>query len=415
MRKFTIFKTVFKKEFKSLFRGGQSLIFSLLVPILMMPFLLTLLLSVEKNIIKEIKSPKLTVFVVDGDTEINILSDLETYKDEYNFINDVILGPITPKYIPTDDVIQSFYKEEINLALYFDADFLEKIDEGAFNIKLIYNASYTSGLAHSESMEMILTAFKDGLIDYRLKKNLGSSLEEINPINVTTFPLQDSYPLVKKQGLNSAFLIMFVPTIIIGFISFGSSAASAELFSLEKEKNTLESLLSTSANRKIILFAKITVGAIFSIVSSLGNFLSIVLSYYLNHDMVSNGSIYFKGDAIFWLFLSLTSLSLFTAILNCTVYIYSKSNKNAAAVNSLLLMIPMTLSFLVGSISPAQIPFWSIFVPFIGTVLSAKMAFVGYISILNLVISSSVNILLIVSLLWFSKKRFLSEKVLQYD
>src|SRR5690606_8915012 len=129
--------------------------------------------------------------------------------------------------------------------------------------------------------------------------------------------------------------------------------ASSELFILEKEKHTLESLLTTSSKRKYIVLGKLTVNAVFSVIGAICQLLSLVIAYFLNEQSFQDSYIYFKSNTLISMAFALLSLSLLAAILNALVYVFSKSNRSASAASSLLTLGPILLSYAIMTLSPS--------------------------------------------------------------
>lgn len=405
------YKIVFKKEFKILLRGGMSLLLSIILPLIILPFALSLIISSEQKINKELNSPKIALYIVHNEIEHNIDSSTVEYKRQFNYVNDIILKSLTPNYQIVEDINKAFIYEKVNVALYIDSDVVEKVSSGKINIKLIYNSTYSSGIKNAQHIIKLISAYSMKVSDLRLQTQ-GSSLDEVSGMIFTQKTLQEAYPNKKVEGLNNLMLITIVPTIIIGFISFGSSSVSSELFSLEKEKNTLESLLTTSANRKNIVLSKLSVSVLFGVFGSICQVLSLVIAVLINSSYFTSSSIYFSSSSILLLVFSLFSLTLLASILNVFVYVFSKNHRNASALSSILMIGPVLLSYVVMNMSPSSMSFFFMFIPFIGTVLSTKMAIVGAINYSYLVTSLIVNLILSSILIYFIVKRYCSEKIL---
>lgn len=405
------YKIVFKKEFKILLRGGMSLLLSIILPLIILPFALSLIISSEQKINKELNSPKIALYIVHNEIEHNIDSSTVEYKRQFNYVNDIILKSLTPNYQIVEDINKAFIYEKVNVALYIDSDVVEKVSSGKINIKLIYNSTYSSGIKNAQHIIKLISAYSMKVSDLRLQTQ-GSSLDEVSGMIFTQKTLQEAYPNNKVEGLNNLMLITIVPTIIIGFISFGSSSVSSELFSLEKEKNTLESLLTTSANRKNIVLSKLSVSVLFGVFGSICQVLSLVIAVLINSSYFTSSSIYFSSSSILLLVFSLFSLTLLASILNVFVYVFSKNHRNASALSSILMIGPVLLSYVVMNMSPSSMSFFFMFIPFIGTVLSTKMAIVGAINYSYLVTSLIVNLILSSILIYFIVKRYCSEKIL---
>lgn len=173
------YKIVFKKEFKILLRGGMSLLLSIILPLIILPFALSLIISSEQKINKELNSPKIALYIVHNEIEHNIDSSTVEYKRQFNYVNDIILKSLTPNYQIVEDINKAFIYEKVNVALYIDSDVVEKVSSGKINIKLIYNSTYSSGIKNAQHIIKLISAYSMKVSDLRLQTQ-GSSLDEVS-------------------------------------------------------------------------------------------------------------------------------------------------------------------------------------------------------------------------------------------
>ncbi|MDR2867111.1 MAG: ABC transporter permease subunit [Acholeplasmatales bacterium] len=407
------FKTVLKKEFKSLFRGGLGLITSLILPLILMPLLMTIILSSNKKEDEQVNTPKLALYVQTADELINVDQNNSLYHEEIDYVLGTVLRTLNPSIVLVTDLNKALTFEKIDIALIFDADLLSKMEVGYFNINVVYNISDSSGIKFSSHILNLIANFSAALTELRLN-SLGFNGSEFVGVNYNTTTIQE-FSQNKIEGLNNQILITLVPTIIISFISFGSMTASSELFSLEKERNTLESLLSTGGKRREIVLAKVFVNLVFSLVGALFQLISVLLAYLINIKSFSDTVIYFRFETLLFLFIGLISLAILAAILNVFVYVFTKNNRGATAYSAILMLLPIIISYVVMTISPAGIHMAEIFIPFLGTVLAMRMAVAGAVNISYLIISSVINILLSGLLTYLIVKRYCSEKIFKVD
>jgi ABC-type Na+ efflux pump permease subunit len=378
-----------------------------------MPLLVTIILSTSKNEDALVNTPKMALYIKNEEELINVDQNNSVYKDEVDFILNIVLHSLNPTIVLTNDLNNALAFEDINIALVIDSDLLSKIEIGYFNIDVIYNVSFSGGIKFSSHILGLIANFSANITELRLN-NLGISGTELIAVNYNSKTIQE-FSLNKIQGLNNQILITLVPTVIIGFISFGSMTASSELFSLEKERNTLESLLSTGGKRHQIVLAKVVINLIFSLVGAFLQLLSVLLAYLINIKSFSDTVIYFKLDTLLFLFLGLISLSILAAILNVFVYVFAKNNRGATAYSAILMLLPIIISYFVMSLSPAGINIFEMFIPFLGTVLAMRMTIVGAVSIPYLSISAIINLVLSGLLTYLIIKRYCSEKVFKID
>lgn len=407
-----IFNIVLKKELKAMFRNGFSLIISLIVPIIIMPLIITILIKDDQKTDQNINNPKIAIILKDNQKEIPLDPNSNDHKKEFTYIKNEVLKGLEPTFIKPNNLYNQFTNEDINIALYISSNIADSVLSGKSDIKVVYNVSYASGAKYAQHILQILSIYSDSVKNKRIEA-LGSSLDNVTGINFNIETIQNSTLFDNKsEGLNNLLLISLVPVLIIGLLSAGSGASTSEMFSLEKERNTLESLLSTSADRKSILWAKLTVSFLFSIFNVLVEFLSIMLAYVINLSYFKDSKIYFAPQTIVLISFTVFSLSVFVSMLNSFIYVFAKNNKSAGSYSTMLVLLPIIISYFVMTLSPQSVEMWHIFIPFVGSVFSLKMAIIGAVNYIWMAISIIINLTLTSILLYFTIRRYNSEKLL---
>lgn len=407
----SVFRVVFKKEFKSIFRGGFSVLAALLIPLIMFPLMLSVIIKTQEKTINTINEPKIALYINKSDTKVNVDDNNTEFKEQFNYVKNDVLKGVNATYVDVNnDLGHALANEIVNVALYVDSDIKSKVLNGKTNISIFYNPAYESGKLYSEYINSRINEYSKQITEKRLAM-LGTSVEANQGLNVKIELMKNNYEGKRVEGIQNTLLLMLVPTLVIGMIAFGSSSVSSELFSIEKERNTLESLLSTSAKRSNILWAKVALCIMFSIISSCLEIVSIVIAYYINKSYFASSTIYFKPSTIALISLAIFSISLLASMLNIAVFVYAKNNKNANAYAGILTIAPMIISYVVMSISPSSVELWQILTPFLGSVFSIKTALIGAINVSHLLISTIISFILASGIMFLVFKRYTNEKI----
>lgn len=411
-----IFKKIFKKEIKGIFHGGVGVIISLLIPLFSIPILLTSLIKNNQSMEKILNSPKVALFIKEGENRTNINKDnLSSYESQFYFIKDSLLPDLDATYKMVKDEKQALINFDINLSITFPSNIKDNIKKGVSEVDIIYNNGDEYGLSYATNLMSHISLFSTSIENIRLLEltNNTISLDDINPIVFDYKSIQDAVKDSKVEGINNSFLNAIIPSFITLLISFGSVSASAEIFSNEKEKKTLESLLSTSAKRSTIFNAKMSVNILFAVISLVLEGIGLLFTILINFDYFSNSQIFFTPLSSFLMILTLLSVPLVSSTLSSFGFVYSKNSKQALAINTILQFLPTLTSMILIFAKIASInSLGFMFVPIVGSIFAFRLAAAGIVNISYLVISFVINISLTIIFFIISKRCFNSERMI---
>ncbi|WDC85509.1 ABC transporter permease subunit [Caloramator sp. mosi_1] len=145
-------------------------------------------------------------------------------------------------------------------------------------IKIIYDSESTNSQTALDVVEDIINSYKDEVVKRRLKAK-GIDISILKPIEVKNEPINK-----EKANQGALILTMLLPLYLIIYAITGPMAAAVDLGAGEKERGTLEPLLTTQASRMQLLFGKlfaITIMGIIGTTSSLTG-LYIAFKYSMN-------------------------------------------------------------------------------------------------------------------------------------
>ncbi|TNE70212.1 MAG: ABC transporter permease, partial [Bacteroidetes bacterium] len=193
-----------------------------------------------------------------------------------------------------------------------------------------------------------------------------------------------------------------------GFI--GCMYPAIDLFTGEKERGTLETLLTTPVLRWQILFGKMGVvvlsGLLAASCSLLGLFLSIeVLNIVENEELLAIVHSILDVKFIVMLYALLIPLTIFFAGVMIPIAVYAKSFKEAQSVITPLNIV-MVLPAMVGFFPGIELNAVTASIPVVNIVLATKELIAGTLDKWLLTISIGVMVLLAVSAVFVSYKRF---------
>jgi sodium transport system permease protein len=183
-----------------------------------------------------------------------------------------------------------------------------------------------------------------------------------------------------------------------------------DLFTGEKERGTIETLLTTPVARWQILFGKMGVVVLSGLMASLsalfGLFLSIeVFQLVEDKELLSIIHSILSPGFIFMLFSLLLPLTVFFAGVMIPISIYTKSFKEAQSIITPLNIV-MVLPAMVGFFPGIELNGITACIPVVNVVLATKELIAGTLDIGLLSLSFFVMVLLALTAIFVSYKRF---------
>ena len=363
---------VFFKEMKDLLRDKKTFLFGLIIPFLLIPtmlFIIDFSMSSKGNAEDD-------VYVAFSNTQNSFYEFCTIHK------NIKIVNVEDPKAALDTGKISAYIEPSDTL----DEDIINKKDPDI-------NIEFSSSSLGSMLSSTVITYYKE---IYSAMVSYLTSQEEYQITNIEDlkkFLLDESlnkvfleeYPLKSSKDLNidtsSLYFNMLVPMMLILYCCVGSSSTASDISAGEKERGTLEPLLSTGANRNSIiigkLFATTTMGLISGLCTVLG------LSFYL---VVSSGS---KAYAIsFFDVVALLLITLFTAMffaaVNLTLGVYSKSTKEAQTYLMPVSIISLIPTYFTYSMDLNSVNITHLSIPIVNVVCIIKEILAGAVNFLHL-------------------------------
>lgn len=319
------FLIVFKKELKDIFRDRKTIIFSILLPILVFPLIFNVMFKGMEDTSK--KATENINIAVKGDKNSSINNILKSQEN------------ITIKDV--EDPSKELKDGNIQLIIDIPKDFDKKIAEGKkVYVQMLVDESSNNSSVASNFVEHLFNGLSDKIVaDKLIAANINPDI--LKPFEVTV------KSGVSEGDINpmAAGFMNMIPSLIIILMISPTLAIAADLGAGEKERNTLEPLLSTSCNRNSLLWGKIVA---MSIVSAIALVLSLGSMYFAMQKLpgLEDGFSLSLTPTSFS-FILLISLLLLVAIcsLETCVSVYAKSVKEAGTYLSGLITPFMILSY----------------------------------------------------------------------
>ena len=384
----TIF-TVIKKELTDTLRDRKTLISAILLPALAMPLIILGVTKLQKNLMDKEQNKQLKVALI-GAPE-NIVSQFSD--STFLVVENVALAGVN----------DSIENGSIDALLEFDADFNKKISTlSSGGLKLYYKST---NLLVEKRIREKLDNYKAVIMNDRIKQ-LNISSETLEPLSIVKIDIASSKEQIGKM------IGGFIPYIFIILCFTGCMYPALDLITGEKERGTLETLLTVPASRfKILIGKTITialVGIAAAIMAIAGMFISLKFIDDIPQDFLNVINDLLGLKFILMLFAMLIPLSIFFAGLLSAIVVRASSFKEAQSYVTPLtfvIIIPAMIALMPG----VELTWQTAWIPILNIALATKEIIAGTIQSSQYLAVVGSLILLAVLAVFFSLKQFSKE------
>ena len=373
---------IFKKELKETLRDKRTLIMMLVIPILIFPLILNVVVGVSSSFEDSVENKTF---------KIGILGEQDDYLA--NKLNDIpnSFGPKTliPYHGDSIKMRKDLNEEKLDLIFIYDERFSEQINEMEAT-KLICSFDKTN-MGYEQRAQKYVQIIE---AEERLRRYEALNIDEqkITPFEIV---YENS---ASNQKMIGELIGGFLPYIFIAFGFMGCMYPAIDLFTGEKERGTIETLLTTPVSRWKFLVGKMLViilsGLMASFFALLGLFLSINFMDIIPDPEIMNviNQILSLGFVL-KLFLLLLPLTVFFAGIMIPIAVYTKTFKEAQSIIAPLNILVL-LPAMAGLFPGIELNIQTAMIPILNIVLTTKALIGGTIDYSLLALSFSVMVLL---------------------
>ncbi len=372
---------ILKKELRELFRDKKSLAMMLIIPI----FIPLIMLG------------------------MSALFEMQTNKDieEYNKIGFT--------YELSEEEKEIAKQMNIEIVNGSEEELRQKYDNGEIDLyitkdgnKYIINSDGSDNSSYAKNMmESYFNTYKQYLQGEYLTENNIDSNQVFNIITVeeNVFEQENFFGNYIK---NYAFLF------IIMAITVSATYPATDTTAGEKERGTLETLLTFPIKSKDIIVGKFLAVSISSIVTGLISFILAIVALLLAQNMFSiyeGTDIMFSASSMVFGIVVIIAYSFFISGLCISIASTSKTFKEAQSALTPLTFISFFPSFIVFMVGLQTTPILSI-VPFLNFTMIFTDIAAGNINLLNIALMAISTIIYITLIFTYIIKQYKTEKVL---
>ena len=328
-----IIYSIFKKELVDVLRDRRTLMFMIIIPILITPLLVIGSIKFQEYQNKKSEDKVLKIALINDSNDFLIKELLSEQK-----------GVQVVEGVSIDSLESGIKSDSLQGGLYIGKKFLKNISSNATgNVKIYFKSSDLMSKS-KKRMQDALEGYKQKTVRDRLNKlNIEDQLLE--PLNVISIDMSTA-----KETLGKA-IGGFIPYILVMFIFLGAMYPAIDLGAGEKERGSLETLLSSPATKFEITMGKLLVVSLAGMVSGLVSVLGISSSLFfidkIPEQIRATILELINPFMIISIIILMIPIAIFFASMLLSISFYAKSFKEAQSLMgplNMVILVPLFLS-----------------------------------------------------------------------
>ena len=390
-------RTIFIKELIDTLRDRRTLITMILIPVLIFPVVIKLFTGVSESFTKEAAEKTLKIGVVTQNKNNLFITSLNEIPEAFGKKELVF-------YSDTSGIKELINTDSLQLGLIIPPNLDENILTGELTkVEVIFNATNVGYKDRAKAYgEIILSKVKA----LRLEK-LGVSPSNVEPLEI------DYTNIASEKEVFGKLAGGILPYLFIAFGFLGCMYPAIDLFTGEKERGTIETLLTTPVARYKILIGKMGVVVLSGLAAATFALLGLYLSFKVfnlveDPRLIKLISSVLTPTFIVSLYALLIPLTIFFAGIMIPVCVYAKTFKEAQSIITplnIVLVLPAMIGFFPG----IELDIVTACIPVVNVVLATKELIAGTLDFGLLGLSFVVMLTLALIAVFISYKRFDNE------
>ena len=386
--------TIFKKELRDTLRDRRTLMTMIIIPVLIFPVIMTLFVKISASFAEDAAGKVVNVGIVAGSDGEKFTRDLVGLPPAFGKKNVI--------YISDTVKLQKLVKEDsLQFGVFVPVDYEASLKaKKTAEFKVFYNATE---MGMKERAEIFLDAVSEIEKEKRYEE-LGINKSELTPVTY------DYRNVASDKETVGKLIGGFLPYLFIVFGFVGCMYPAIDLFTGEKERGTLETLLTTPISRWQILIGKMGVVVLSGLMAATFTLVGIFLTIEV-FDVVKDPRLLniihqiLTTKFIILMYLLLIPLIIFFAGVMVPIAVYAKTFKEAQSIITPLNMV-MILPAMVGFFPGIELNAVTACIPVVNVVLATKELIAGTLDLGYLFLSFGVMTALAAAAVAVSYKRF---------
>ncbi len=397
---------IFKKELIDTLRDRRTIMMMLVMPLLLIYAIVNITVSLSRSQVRKAEEKELTVAVVKK-------GEVDTFRSILQKQKNIVIK----KDIKADEgkIAQLIQEKELDFAVVFDENFDDAVNEGkSGGVDMYFKASRENDIA-KKRIHDALKDYKEELLALRIKE-LNDRYEELALERSFVEPLKvnerDLASMKEKLGETVGG---FLPYIFVIFCFLGAMYPAIDLAAGEKERATIETLLSSPASRLQIVIGKFLVVTLAGIISAGVSILALYISIRgikdIPQQVLDSLVRVIELESVAMLLSLLLPLCVLFAALLLSFSVFARSFKEAQSIITPLNII-MIIPVMIGLFPGVKLNTTTALIPVLNVSLATKEIIAGTIQT-GLLVEVYLSLFLLAAVsLFFCAQWFKREEVI---
>ena len=389
--------TIFRKELKDQLRDRRTILMMLVVPLVLIPVLMTVLVKVGQQQERKAEAKTIQVALIGREYAPELVAVLE--RDSQVQIREGVSLDTIPGLIRADS---------LDGALVIPEDFGELIETDRRGNVSVYFRSASSLNVAQRRINDAVNEYDEMVVQRRIEsRGLDEAL--FDAVEITPVDISSTQELIGKLAGG------FLPYMFIIFCFMGSMYPGIDLGAGEKERGTLETLLSSPASRMEVVLGKFLVVGLIGLTSALVAMVGMWFAFQqigdMPPEMTEAISDILSLKIVVLIVTLLIPIEAFFAGTILALSIYAKSFKEAQSIITPLniaVIIPAAIALMPGM----ELDFTTSLIPILNVSLATKDVIAGTINPVYLGLTYASLLVLAAGAIFFCVTWFKRESVL---
>lgn len=391
------FVKIFRKELKDTLRDRRTILMMVVMPLALVPLLITVVVKIQQSQIEKAEAKQLNVAFT-GRKHIPQLYDLFQNDDRFYLVDG----------IHEDSILSMTATGELDGGVIVTEEFPDLVAaDKQGTIKIVYKSSEAFGIAE-ERVSEVIEKYDECIVNSRIER---LKLEK-NLFDAVAIEKVDVASMKERLGKLAGGYLPYL-FIIFGFM--GAMYPGIDLGAGEKERGTLETLLSSPASRLEIVLGKFFVvmlaGVATALISMVGLYVAVRMFPEIPPDVLDVVMEMLGPKMVLMILTLLLPITAFFSAVILSLSIFARSFKEAQSIITPL-NIAIIFPALIGTLPGIELDTGTALIPILNVSLATKEVLAGTINPVHLM-EVYISLFLIGALgLWCCVKWFNREETL---
>lgn len=355
-------RIVYAKELVDLLRDRRTIISMIVVPILLMPTIIFTMGTLTSKMVGKARQEIPKVMIIGGKDSPETLNALQALKGV--------------DFVPaSDDYTNQISDKHIRLAVAMPRNFDDSLRQGTpATVRLYTYEGEIKSMFAAETIEKFFRDRKESIVTERL------TAAHVPKTVLTPFDVQRTN-VAPPEKVSGNLVGMILPYLVIVMCMTGSIYPSVDLTAGEKERGTMETLLTSPVNRTHLVLGKglvvMTVSIITATLALISNGIAVTLmKLFMGGSKTGVLALAINPSALAVVGVMMIPLAVFFAAMMVAIGLYSRSSKEA---NSYLqpLLIVVILPAIAAALPGMELNFRLALIPILNVSLLCRELLTG--------------------------------------